>query len=457
MSSPHTCQLRVRPWSALAIVAATLVLPPGANGQGREPAAVDVSTLDSLIARALVTSPSIRAAAARLDAARARVAPAGLRADPMLMVGVQNLPVTDPGFRDEMTMKMVGISQSVPYPGKLRLQRRAAEQEVTAAQAGVDQAHLMVARALRAAYYDLIFTDQALEIVRRNQEMLAALIPVSEAHYSSGTGAQADVLRLRVEAARLADEATVLSEERRAALARLNAVLIQPSDAAIDVPTLPARIRRAAVSDSARSITFVSPLLGSRVADSPIPRVDSLQSLALRQNPALRAHEAMIAAQAARAELARKEHLPDFDLSLQYGQRDALADMVSAIVSVPLPVQKGRKQHAQAAEARLQLAALEAEHHTMRTELAAKVVELHGALERGRSQLALYVKAILPQSRAALSSAKTGYQVGRVDFISLLEAQATVFQYETQYHRALTDFAKTLALLEEQVGSEVLR
>ena len=457
MSSIHTCRWRVRPWSAVAIIAATLVLSPGANGQVREPAAVDVSTLDSLIARALVTSPSIRAATARLDAARAHVAPAGLRADPMLMVGVQNLPVSDPGFRDDMTMKMLGISQSVPYPGKLRLQRRTAEHELTAAHAGVDQARLVVARELRSAYYDLIFTDQALEIVRRNQEMLAALIPVSEAHYSSGTGAQADVLRLRVEAARLADEATVLSEERRAALARLNAALNQPSDVPIGRPTIPERIRRAAVRDSARSITFVSPALGSRVANSPIPTLDSLQSLAIRQNPALRAHEAMIAAQATRAELARKEHLPDFDLSLQYGQRDRFVDMVSAIVSIPLPLQKGRKQDAQAAEVRSELAALEAEHHTMRNELAAKVVELHGALERGRSQLALYVKAILPQARAALSSATTGYQVGRVDFISLLEAQATVFQYETQYHRALTDFAKTLALLEEQVGSEVLR
>jgi outer membrane protein TolC len=165
----------------------------------------------------------------------------------------------------------------------------------------------------------------------------------------------------------------------------------------------------------------------------------------------------MIAAQATRAELARKEHLPDFDVSVQYGQRDGFSDMVTATVSIPLPLLKGRKQDAQLAEARSELAALEAEHHTMRNELGAKVAELHSALERGRSQLALYVKAILPQARATLSSASAGYQVGRVDFINLLEAQATLFEYETQYHRALTDFAKTLALLEERVGAEVVQ
>lgn len=415
------------------------------------------SDLDSLVARGMASSPALRAARARLEAARARIGPAGARPDPMLMAGVQNFPVTDPGFSDFMTMKMIGLGQTVLYPGKLRLRTRTAEYEEAAADVGLDEARLTVAREVRSTYYDLVFTDRAFEIVRRNQEMLAALIPVSEAHYSSGAGTQADVLRLRVEAARLADEATVLAEERRAAVARLNAVLDRPSDMPVGIPTIPERIARLAVRDSAARITFVSPALGSRVADSPIPTVDSLQSLGIRQNPSLRAHEAMIAAQAARAELAGKEHLPDFDLSLQYGQRDGFSDMVTATVSIPLPLQKRRKQDAQAAEARSELAALEAEHRALRNALAARVVELHSALERGRSQLALYVKAILPQARAALASATTGYQVGRVDFISLLEAQASLFAYETQYHRVLADFAKTLALLEEQVGAEVTR
>lgn len=373
------------------------------------------------------------------------------------MAGIQNFPVTDPGFADFMTMKMIGVGQTIPYPGKLSLRTRAAEYEVAAVTARLDEASLTVAREVRSAYYDLVFSDQAFDIVRRNQEMLAALVPVSEAHYSSGTGNQADVLRLRVEAARLADAATVLTEERRATLARLNAALSQPSDAMIAGPPLPKRIARLAVGESAARITFVSSALGSRVADSPIRSLDSLQAIANRHNPSLRAHEAMIAAQATRVELAGKEHLPDFDVSIHYGQRDGFSDMMTATVSIPIPLQKGRKQDAQWAEARSELAALEAEHHIMRNDLEAKVAELHSALERGRSQLALSVKAILPQARATLSSASAGYQVGRVDFLSLLDAQATLFEYETQYHRALTDFAKTLALLEEQVGAEVVR
>jgi outer membrane protein TolC len=171
----------------------------------------------------------------------------------------------------------------------------------------------------------------------------------------------------------------------------------------------------------------------------------------------LRAHEAMIAAQAARMELARKEHLPDFDVSLSYGQRSGFSDMVSAQFSIPLPIQRGRKQDLVVAEARSELAALQAEHDEQVNALRAEVARLHAELERDRAQLALYVKAILPQGRAALTSATAGYQVGRADFLTLLDAQATLFTYETTYFRVLSDFAKTLAELERVVGEEIVR
>jgi outer membrane protein, heavy metal efflux system len=78
-------------------------------------------------------------------------------------------------------------------------------------------------------------------------------------------------------------------------------------------------------------------------------------------------------------------------------------------------------------------------------------------VERERTRLALSLKAILPQAHAALESATASYQVGRVDFASLVDAQAAVFNYETVYWRSLTDFAKAVAELQRVVGAEVLR
>lgn len=418
--------------------------------------AQDALPLDSLVAQAIDVSPVVAAARARADAAAARVGPAGARPDPMLMAGVQNFPLSEPGFADFMTMKMIGVTQTIPFPGKLSGRVTVADEELTAARAAVAGAQRSVQRQVRALYYDLAFTTRALDVVTRTQGVVAAMIPVTETRYASGGGSQSEILRLRVESARLAGEATTMVEEQRATLAELNALLGKSADIPIGA-AIPTVIARAAIADSARSITFESATLGARVKGSPIPAVDSLLALAVRNSAELQEHEAMIRAQRARATLARRERLPDVDVSLQYGQRNGFADMVTAVVSVPIPLQKHRKQDADVSAADAELRALEAEHMASLNELRAKLARLDGALERDRTQLALYVRSILPQARASLASANAGYQAGRVEFATLIDAQALLFNYETDYYRTLTDFAKTLAELEEQTGTELIQ
>ena len=415
------------------------------------------STLDSLVEQALSVNPAIHAAAAQVDAARARLGPAGARPDPMLMAGIQNLPISRPGFSDFMTMKMISVEEAFPFPGNLSLRTRAARDEVTAAQAALDAARLEVAMKLKKAYYDLAFADRALLIVRRNQAVVANLVSVAEARFASGTGTQAEVLRVRTEAANLGEAASTVQEERRAALAQLNAILDRPSETPVARPVVPARVVRAAVADSAAQVHFASDALGARAAGSPLLPLDSLEMLAATRSPLIHEHVARIAAQHARVELAQKAHLPDVSFSLSYGQRQGFTDMVSAIVSIPIPLQKGRKQDSEVAEAVAKLAALEAEHHQMVNSLNAEVAKQVSELERARTQLALSKRAILPQVQATLASTMASYQVGRLDFSAVMDAQASVFNAETAYYRSLTDFAKSLAELERTVGAGVLR
>ena len=412
--------------------------------------------LDSVVALALEVNPAIRAAESGVDAARARIGPAGALSDPMLGLGLMNFPISEPGFDDMMTMTTLALEQRLPFPGKLSLARRAAELELRAAQAELEASRLEVEADVRSTWYELAFLDRALEVIEDNQTLLVSLIGVTESRYGVGTGGQQDVLKARVEAARLAEEAVALSEARGAALARLNALLDRPSATPAEEPRIPERVARAAVSDSPDEIGFTSAALGARATDSPLPPLEELQSRAIASNPGLRAHEAEIAAQEARVELAGRAHLPDFDVSIQYGQRMEGADMVSVMVSVPVPVNRGERQDQEVTEARAELAVRQAEHHQMVNDLRASVAERYAQLERDRAQLALFVRAIVPQGRATLESATAAFQVGRADFMTVVENQATLFDYEIAYFRALADFAQGLAELERIVGAEVL-
>jgi outer membrane protein, heavy metal efflux system len=428
-------------------------------------------SLDALVARADSANPALKAARDRVTAAAARVRPTAAWADPVLTAGIQNLPLgnetpttagghggaasTIPG--DPMTMKMVGLSQTIPYPGKLSFRREAAEREVDAAKANLDAARLAVARDVRTSFFELAYIDRALAIVERNRSVLADVIQVTEAHYASGTGGQQDVLKARVEAARLGEHASALVEKRRATSAELNAMLNRDDTISVPSAAVPERIVQAAIPADPNRIRFAAQTLGARTMDSPIPPLAELQDLAVRQNPTLREHEANIAAQLARVELARKASKPDFDVSLQYGQRNQRPDMITAEVSIPLPIHKRARQDQQLAEASADLAAMESEHRASVNSIRAQVARLVSELERGRTQLAIYTKAILPQGGAAATAALASYQSGKTDLLTVLDNQSTLFTYETEYYRSLSDFAKNLAELERIVGSEILR
>jgi outer membrane protein, heavy metal efflux system len=445
---------------AFSIAAGTHAAPAHAQAMARSAPMADTagntSNLDTLVSRALDVSPSIAAARDRASASRARIGPAGARPDPVLGLGITDMPIRQPGFADDFTMQVVRVTQTVPVPGTLSLSKRAARQEAEGADIALAGARLGVVRQVKDAYYELAFLDHALEIVGRNQRLLVDLIRITQAQYGAGKADQQDVLKAQVEAARLADQAVMLAESRRSALARLNAALDRSSETPVDHPAVPERIARAAVADSAGAIGFVSAALGARAAHSPLPPLDSLQERAVRESPMLREHGANIAAAATRVDIARKERWPDVEVSLEYDRRPRFPDFVTAMISIPLHLQQGSRQNQEVAAARAELSSGYAQHHVDENEIRARVAALDSDLERDRAQLAIYVTAILPQGRAALTSASASYQAGRGTFLSVLNSQATLFAYETEYYRDLTDFAKTLAELESVIGAEVL-
>lgn len=430
---------------------------PAGDSRPTSASPMAVVPLDTLIREAEVSSPALRAARARLSAAERRIAPAGTRPDPMLMASAVNVPLTRPGFSaDEMTMKMVGISQSIPYPGKLGLRRRAATLEADAGRAAVEAVRLDVVRAVKDSYYDIAFADQALALLVPNGRVLNDLARVAEARYASGVGGQHEVLTARLEATRLSERASDLMEQRRSSVAQLNAALARASETSLESAAIPARLAQAAVARDASQVRFAATTLGARAAGSPFPPLATLQTMAAERSPMLRQHQALIATQAARVELARMEFRPDVDVSLQYGQRQGRSDMVTAQVSIPLLVHRRTRQDAQLAEANAELQGLEAEHMGQRNAVYAEVARLVSDAERSRTQLALHATAILPQGRAAVDAALSSYRAGQAGLAAVLDAQSALFTYQTTSARALTDFAKSVAALEQVIGTDLI-
>ncbi len=125
-----------------------------------------------------------------------------------------------------MTMKMVGIAQVIPFPGKLGARRRAVELDADAATIALDTVRLAVVRNVKTAYYELAYLDHALTIVKQSESVLTDLVGAAQSHYAVGTGGQLDVLKARILATQLGESANMLIEQQHATLAALNAAVI---------------------------------------------------------------------------------------------------------------------------------------------------------------------------------------------------------------------------------------
>lgn len=203
-----------------------LAVSPEASAQ----ASPDEISLPDLVREALDHNPEVQMTARALEARRARVPQAAALPDPMLMYGVMNegRPVPfqtlgEAGFSEAY----VGVSQDIPYPGKRRLRREAAEEEAEAARWTYEAVRRRVVAEVSETYYDLYATHAALGILDENERLLDQLVKVANARLSVGQTSQQDVLDAEVEMSRLEERRSQLAERRGVLEARLSSLLLR--------------------------------------------------------------------------------------------------------------------------------------------------------------------------------------------------------------------------------------
>jgi outer membrane protein TolC len=411
---------------ASCIAVFVLALPAAAQ-QAADP------QLAALLAEAAQNNPELQAARRESSAARSRISPAGALDDPMLEMGVLNYPVESRSFKTEdMTMKMVGVTQRLPYPGKRALRREVAEQEALAADANVRELANRVRRDVTLAYFDLGLVDESLRLTERNRRILEQYLSIAEARYGVGQGSQADVLKAQTQLSRMLEELIKLGRERLA---------------------LDAELSRAA--GRAANPGAISPSLAQ--ARDVVLHLDALRAAARESRPQLAAQQRLVERNAKAAELARRDYYPDFDLRVSYGQRDNAQmmpreDMISFTVAFNLPLWRESKREPRVAEAEAMRDQASAMHQARLNEIDAMLRQQLAAAEQALKSVRLYETGLLPQARLTADAALAAYRVGRADFFSLLDSRMTSFNAELGHAASLAAYNKALAELEFLTG-----
>ena len=394
--------------------------------------------LQELITEAARNSPEIRAAGNERLAAQHRVSPAGALDDPMLEAGVINAPLASQAFRrEDMTMKMLGLSQKFPFPGKRDLRQDVATKDAESVAHAYQETVNRVLRDVKTAYFELAFVAESARLVEKNKQVLEQFLKISESRYSVGQGNQADVLKAQTQLSRMADELIKLARERRVTEAELTRALGRGRDAAAPLPAT------------------------LRLREAPL-QLDALLETALRERPQLLGLRSLVDRGGKALDLARADYYPDFDVKFSYGQRDRTLegmrrdDMVSFTVGINLPVWRESKRDPRVAEAIAMRNQSMDMYQAQLNEVSSKLRQQAANAEQSFKSARLYETGILPQARLAVESSLAAYRVNRVDFLTLLDNQMTVLNYEVSYASALSSYNKALAEIELLTGKPAL-
>lgn len=368
-----------------------------------------------LIQLVLEANPRVEGMRSALRASEARVDAAERWDDPRLSASVAPLSLDDSRIGAS-----VGLSQEIPWPGRLDARADIAAAAVSAGRAELDEVRTALAFRASALFDRWYLVHRALELNAYHQELVTQMRSSAETQYVVGNAAQQDPLQAEVRGTRLRLEETELELSRRTLRAAINTLMRRSPDEVLPPP--PARMP----SPSLRP----GPLLPPAVTEA----------------------EAAVSRAEAELRMARLETRPDVMAMGEYSSMFMENDhRIMAGLSLRLPLQRARiEANIRAAEAEL-----EASRALLLAVLDESELEYRNALYELESRLEtldLYENHLIPASRDQTEAAQVGFVAGRNSFLAVLDAENNLQEVLLGYHTILSEAWTAAAAVEAARG-----
>jgi outer membrane protein TolC len=322
----------------------------------------------------------------------------------------------------------VVFSQEIPFPGKLSAKGRAAEKESERTSEAARETKLRVLSNLRTAYYDYYLAFKSVEILDKTKELMKNFQRIAETRYATGQGMQQDVLRAQVEVSMILDKIAEQEQKKEAQAATINKLAGRDPLAPLGRP---AELTAATFGRSQEEVA----------------------AMALKHSPVLEERRHMVEQSREELSLSKKEFLPDMVVSGGWFSRGEKQDVWSASVMFKVPLYFWNKSTAVRA-ASADVLSTEHDYDAARLEALARVKDLYTTIKTSEHHIHLYEEGIIPQVRLGLQSAATNYQVGKTDFLTLLDSESLLLKYQLMQQEELVNWNKYLSMIGELTGEE---
>jgi len=383
-------------------------------------ASSETLTLEQAVQTALRRNPEILLAQKELTAAAGKRLRTTAMADPSLVFRDEGLALGQAKDGSPEKEYSLGLEQEFEFPGKRALRGEIGRYGEDQAALALDKARLLLAARVKKAYYRAVLSRRTLESLDRAADWLGRLMDNLVIKYQAGDAAYTDVLRAKVEKARLQNQ---MIEERRsetAFKAELDILLGnengETADLVTDIAFVPFHKDLAAVREEIRATSPTLKMLASKRRQSETGML-----------------------------LAGKSGLPDFSLGLYFPSLRSGAWGFSVGLTLPIwgARRRGEVMEAEAA-ADQALISLRAEEVRMMT----RVESAYAGVQAADEQVKLFEQKLLKDMADEIRLALDRYQYGKIEFFNLLDLYRTYAATQFEHLKALYQYLLALSDLE---------
>ncbi|MGA7950016.1 MAG: TolC family protein [Thiobacillaceae bacterium] len=392
------------------------------------------ANLDGLLAYAREHNPELRMRALEAEAAHAGAVAASALPDPKFQLELMDFTNAVSGGSTSLLPGEVGVSrylivQPLPFYGKRDLRGKLASHQAEQRDATRDAARLDIESRIKTAYARYYQAVGQLSILNETRELYESLEKLVVTRYGVGLVPQQDALRAQSEITSVQVDLLDAERKRREAAAALNALLPRDADAALAEPrTLP--------------------------MPNAVHPLRALIDTALENTPELAREQAKIDAAKSTEALTLRDRYPDFSVGLRDTRPRNGTQTWDVMLEMTIPLQQSARRDRET-ESRRMLEAANASLEATRARIEGRLGETFAAFESNRDKARLLRSTLLPQAQATLKAAEAGYETGRVNFNTLIEAERQILRTRLAVLDAEVETAVGVSELERLTGSSL--
>ncbi|EJT0553869.1 TolC family protein [Vibrio vulnificus] len=426
--------------SVSALVATPVMAQSSTATSGQLLSQSDPLTL--LIEQALANDASRKQIFAQSQAMRESGVAASTLMDPKLKVGFGGLPVDSFKFdEDPMTNISVGLMQQFERGSTLELQSKKASQQADGMALQVAAREREVANGITQLWLELGYQQQAERVLRENQRLMRELESFISTNYSIGKSEAQDLLNAQLQVSQLEEKLQANQQMQRRILSQMSEWL--GSEWLYQQRDLKA-----------------SNQLKWDALERLLSASSTTQHFAqLAQHPMVQMANANIAVSQTQVELAQQSYTPQFGVEVMYAYRQAnnmkgepASDLVSAYLTMDIPLFTGNRQDRAHAAAQYQVGAAQSQKDLLLAQMNAKVNALLVDRSNLEQRLERYQNTLLEQAKARTKAVERGYQNSTAQFNDVIAATRDELAVELESQRLITDLNQVNSNLSMLLG-----